>query len=175
MSEAAAAVLMEAEDPNAPDDGPNSLYVDRFAIGGDATHLTGGDPRLLTLRHLLARVIGGRPVDLVHAHGTGTPTNDEAELAAVESALSPQPTRPGLYSHKGALGHSLGAAGLLSVVLNCHVHATGTIPPNVQTRDPLPSDRLCLSTSAVRRPVRRSITIAAGFGGATAVVGLTSL
>ena len=173
MSAAAAAVLLQAGDSDG--DAVGSICIDRFALGGDATHLTGGDPELRTLRHLLARVIGPRPVDLVHAYGTGTPTNDEAELAAVESALSPQPTRPGLYSHKGALGHSLGAAGLLSVVLNCHVHATGTIPPNVQTRDPLPSDRLCLSTSAVRRPVRRSITIAAGFGGATAVVGLTSL
>ena len=171
MSEAAAAVLLEAEDHN--DAGPGGVYVDRFATGGDATHLTGGDPRLLTLRHLLARVIDGRPVDLVHAHGTGTPTNDESELAAIEAAVVDQPTPPALYSHKGALGHSLGAAGLLSVVINCQSHATGLVPPNVRTIDPLPAERVTISRSPVGRTVRRSIAVAAGFGGAVAAVALS--
>jgi 3-oxoacyl-[acyl-carrier-protein] synthase II len=171
MSEAAAAVVLEAEaSTDSATDGV--VYVDRFALGGDATHLTGGDPQLRTLRRLLARVVDNRPVDLVHAHGTGTPTNDDAELAAIESGLADHSTPAALYSHKGALGHSLGAAGLLSVVINCQAHATGTIPPNVQTRDALPTARLALSSGCVRRPVRRSIAIAAGFGGATAVVSL---
>ena len=173
MSEAAAAVMLEA----APDDrdAPGSIYVENFALGGDATHLTGGDPYLRTLRHLLGGVIDGRPVDLVHAHGTGTPLNDEAELAAIESSVIGQDAKPCLYSHKGALGHSLGAAGLLSVVINCHAHTTGTIPPNVQTRDPLATMRVSLPRNVVRRPVRRSLAIAAGFGGATAVVALRSV
>jgi 3-oxoacyl-[acyl-carrier-protein] synthase II len=121
MSEAAAAVLLEAADP---DESPRTavhgsspapqIFLDRFALAGDATHLTGGDPGARTLRYLLDRVIDGRPVDLVHAHGTGTPLNDEAELAAIEAAVAtvPDATPPAVYSHKGALGHSLGAAGL---------------------------------------------------------------
>jgi 3-oxoacyl-(acyl-carrier-protein) synthase len=113
-------------------------------------------------------------VDLVHAHGTGTPLNDASELAAVESTIVNGGTPPALYSHKGALGHSLGAAGLASVVLNCQAHATGVVPPNVQTRDPLPTRRVVLSREALRRPVRRSIAVAAGFGGAVAAVSLVS-
>jgi 3-oxoacyl-[acyl-carrier-protein] synthase II len=170
MSDAAAAVLLEASDDC--DDARGAIHVDRFALGGDATHLTGGDPQLRTLRHLLAKVVDGRPVDLVHAHGTGTPANDEAELAAIESSLDGASPRPALYSHKGALGHSLGAAGLLSVVINCQAHASGTVPPNVQTREPLPATRVGLSSRVVRRPIRRSVAIAAGFGGATGVVSL---
>jgi 3-oxoacyl-[acyl-carrier-protein] synthase II len=173
MSEAGVAVLLEAEAGDGPG-APGSLYVDRYALGGDATHLTGGDPHLRTLRHLLARVIDGGPVDLVHAHGTGTEANDVAELAAIESAMTDQRHPPALYSHKGALGHSLGAAGLLSVVLNCQAHATGVIPPNAQTLDPLPAARVSISRDPVRRGVRRSLAIAAGFGGATAVVSLVS-
>jgi 3-oxoacyl-[acyl-carrier-protein] synthase II len=171
MSEAAAAVLLEAAEDD-EDGSQEGVYVDRFALGGDATHLTGGDPQLRTLRHLLADVVDGRPVDLVHAHGTGTEANDQAELAAIESALVEGPALPSLYSHKGALGHSLGAAGLLSVVINCQAHSTGTVPPNTQTLDPLPATRVSVSRDAVRRPVRRSLAIAAGFGGATAMVGL---
>lgn len=172
MCEAAAAVLLEAD----LDDGADrsaALYLDGFALGGDATHLTGGDGELRTLRHLLSRVVADRPVDFIHAHGTGTPANDAAELAAIDSVLPDGADKPSVYSHKGALGHSLGAAGLLSVVLNCQAHATGTIPPNIQTRDPLPTRRASISRGVIRRPVRRSIAIAAGFGGATGVVALS--
>jgi 3-oxoacyl-[acyl-carrier-protein] synthase II len=181
MSEAAAAVLLEAQNPaESPRlashglDEASPVYLDRFALGADATHLTGGDPEARVLRHLLSRVIDDRPVDLFHAHGTGTESNDPAELAAIESALGDRPERPALYSHKGALGHSLGAAGLLSVVLNCQAHATGVVPPNVQTRDPLPAPRIMVSREPVSKPVRRSIAVAAGFGGAIAAVSFTS-
>jgi 3-oxoacyl-[acyl-carrier-protein] synthase II len=173
MSEAAAAVVLEAVTDESADQ-RGGIFLENFALGGDATHLTGGDPEMRTLRHLLHRVIDSRPVDLVHAHGTGTPLNDEAELAAIESCVIEQAQPPSLYSHKGALGHSLGAAGLLSVVINCHAHTTGTIPPNVQTRDPLPTARVSISRDVVQRPVRRSLALAAGFGGATAVVSLRS-
>ena len=175
MSEAAAVVLLERHDPagdEVPGDGPG-IFVDRYALAADATHLTGSDPDARTLRHVLARVIDDRPVDLVHAHGTGTPLNDEAELAAIESAVR-EGDAPVLYSHKGALGHSLGAAGLISVALNCQAHATGVVPPNVRTHDPLPTRRVLLSRDPVRRPVRRSIAIAAGFGGAMAAVSLVT-
>jgi 3-oxoacyl-[acyl-carrier-protein] synthase II len=143
-------------------------------MGGDATHLTGGDPDGRLLRRLLGRVIDDRSVDLVHAHGTGTPANDETELAAIEASVPDQATKPALYSHKGALGHTLGAAGLVSVVLNCQAHASRVVPPNVQTVDPLAAKRVELPRTTSVRPVRRSVAVAAGFGGAVAVVALDS-
>ena len=42
MSEAACAVMLEAANPR--DTGSGSIFVENFALGGDATHLTGGDP-----------------------------------------------------------------------------------------------------------------------------------
>jgi 3-oxoacyl-[acyl-carrier-protein] synthase II len=178
MSEAAAAVCVEAL-PGGSTDGTaiatRSVHVERFAFGGDATHLTGSDARARTLRHLLSSVVDGRPVDLVHAHGTGTEQNDPAELAAIESVLTESIARPpNLYSHKGALGHSLGAAGLVSVAVNWMCHREGFIPPNVNTADPLPTARVRLDRNGVRRPVRRSIVTASGFGGPTAVISLTT-
>ena len=172
MSEAASAVVLEAS--NAAD--TPALYVDRYAFGGDATHLTGSDPDGRLLRHLLSRVIDGRPVDLVHAHGTGTEMNDAAEIAALDDCLPPGvgEHRPVLYSHKAALGHCLGASGLMSVVLNCLAHREGIVPPNPRTTRPLPSRLLHIRPEPVRRKVKRSLAIAAGFGGATAVVALTS-
>ena len=140
MSEAAAAVLLESSE-GAPRVGVlrRPIAVEHFGFAGDAAHLTGNDPHARTLRHILARVIDGQQIDLVHAHGTGTETNDATELSALEATLPAGRPQSTLYSHKGALGHSLGASGLVSIVLNCMSHQTGLIPGNVQTPQPLES------------------------------------
>ncbi len=167
MSEAATAVVLDAEAAF------GSVAVDRFAMAADATHITRSSDEALPLRKCIREVIGPHhTIDLVHAHGTGTPHNDATELEAFEH-LVPAPA-PHLYSHKGALGHSLGAAGLVSVVLNVLSHREGVIPPNVQKGDPMTVRNVKLSHGAVHRPVRRSIAVAAGFGGQIAAVGLVT-
>ncbi|HEX4125896.1 MAG TPA: beta-ketoacyl synthase N-terminal-like domain-containing protein [Tepidisphaeraceae bacterium] len=152
------------------------IAVESVAFGSDATHLTGSDPTGKPLRNLLARVTAGRQFDLIHAHGTGTVANDAIELAALESVLAEQAgTAPLVYSHKAALGHSLGAAGLISIVLNVQMHRSGIVPGNTNTPHPLPARRLTISSQPERRPIRRSLAIAAGFGGAMAAVSLNAL
>ena len=170
MSEAAAAVVL-----GAGHDRPGEIAVDRFGIGADASHLTGMDPEARALRQVLSTVMGDDPVDLVHAHGTGTALNDELELAVLDDLVRPASPAPIVYSHKGALGHSLGAAGLVSVVLNVIAHRTGRVPGNVRTVDPLPTRNLKISAAGSRRRVRRSVAIAAGFGGAIAAVSVRAV
>jgi 3-oxoacyl-[acyl-carrier-protein] synthase II len=168
MSEAAAAVVLEALDR----DCTRGIAVDRFAIGADASHLTGMDPQARALRHVISTAVAGERIDLVHAHGTGTTLNDEIELAVLNDLVPASSPAPILYSHKGALGHSLGAAGLVSVVLNVVAHRTGGVPGNVRTTDPLPVRGLQIPSVSTRRRVRRSLAVAAGFGGAIAAVTL---
>ena len=166
MSEAAAAIcLTNARMANA-------VVIDRFALGGDAQHLTAADPSGATLRRLLADVLDGRPIDLIHGHGTGTLQNDPIELAALDESIRDCTTPPVLYSHKGAIGHSLGAAGLVATAISCLIHQRSIIPGNVRTHAPLPANRLILSTQPVRRAVNRSLVYASGFGGATAAITL---
>jgi 3-oxoacyl-[acyl-carrier-protein] synthase II len=168
VSEAAAAVCLESlEKPI----GQPMVRIDRWASGSDGTHLTGGDPAGKALGRLLQRVMGS-DCDLVHAHATGTIVNDPVELAAISAAAR---SRPWLYSHKGALGHSLGAAGLVSVVLNCLAHRHGRVPPNIRSIEPLAMEGLRFSTKTENVPINRSVTVAAGFGGPLAVVGFLSL
>jgi 3-oxoacyl-[acyl-carrier-protein] synthase II len=186
MSEAAAAICLEANggasatkigsfpanhgaEEVAPRQG-GALIIDRFAMAGDATHLTTNDPEAKTLRRIFAMVCDAQ-VDLVHAHGTGTTSNDPVELAAIESGFCDAANPPAIYSHKAALGHSMGAAGLLSICINCMAHQRGFIPANVQTRNPLPT-QLPISSENLVRPIRRSIALAAGFGGPMAAVGI---
>jgi 3-oxoacyl-[acyl-carrier-protein] synthase II len=179
-SEAAAAVVLERIADSDLQSG--DLYLDRFAFAGDAGHLTGFDPAGATLRRVLAHVVDGRPVDVIHAHGTGTEANDAAEAAAIDAVLSEVPravssdgsTRrmPSVYSHKGAIGHTVGAAGLVSVVLNAQMHRHGVVPPNAGLQMPIELRQGELRADAVEREVRRSVASAAGFGGAVAAVSL---
>jgi 3-oxoacyl-[acyl-carrier-protein] synthase II len=171
MSEAAAAVCVEAG--SAAGATCPLLAIDQIAFGGDASHLVAVDRDGATLRRLVAAVTAGEGVDLVHAHGTGTQTNDAAELAALGATLPNGGASATLYSHKGGLGHSLGASGLVSVALNCLAHQHGQVPPNVNTRTPM-TTAMQLSSAAVSRAVRTSLASAAGFGGGVAIVRLST-
>jgi 3-oxoacyl-[acyl-carrier-protein] synthase II len=186
MSEAAAAICLEASWPTRPDRGIGNpsegasdvprVAIDRFAMAADASHLTAADPAGRVLTHLINKVTLGARVDLVHAHGTGTVANDPTELAAIDAAAAARHRPPAaLYSHKAALGHSLGAAGLVSIALNVLAHHRGTIPPNVRTTRPLPCRAATIDPDAQHRPVHRSLSLAAGFGGAMAAVGLVTV
>jgi 3-oxoacyl-[acyl-carrier-protein] synthase II len=174
MSDAAAAICLERIDPARK--GSNAMArIDSFAMGADATHITGSDPSGEVLRRLLRQVIDdGGPVDLVHGHGTGTLTNDAIEIEAVEACFQHRSDRPVLYSHKGAIGHTLGAAGLVSVVINRLAHRDGLVPANANLHHPLATQFVELPPNVTNRRIRRSLAMAAGFGGPVAVVSLTS-
>jgi 3-oxoacyl-[acyl-carrier-protein] synthase II len=169
VSEAAAAVVLSRVDDWSKE---RWARIDRVALGGDATHLTGSDPNGATLRRMIRNVVAGDPVDLVHAHATGTVANDPIELAAYEAECGGAKHAPAIYSHKGALGHSLGAAGLVSVVLNCIAQREGVVPGNVRTTEPLPAQRIIISNEPLKKRIRRSVAVAAGFGGAMAAISL---
>jgi 3-oxoacyl-[acyl-carrier-protein] synthase II len=180
MSEAAAAVWIEraGDIVNFHQDSTNPrlrLAIDGFAMGGDATHITGMDKTGRVLRRVIAKAIDQRPVDLVHTHGTGTVLNDPVELAAIQDVVAFQPAVPEIYSHKGALGHSLGASGLVSVALNYLMHSHGIIPPNIRTTNPIETGPLRIEPVSRRRAVNRSVAISAGFGGAIAAMTFKTL
>lgn len=171
MTEAAAAMCLERQ----PADKSPIVRVERYAIAGDASHLTANEPSGRTLRHVLTQVMNRRSVDFIHAHGTGTVVNDPIELAAIdESVIVDDDKRPIIYSHKGHLGHTLGAAGTVATVLNCVAHERSQVPGNVRTTHPLQATHLTLAQRPIEQRIHRSIVTAAGFGGAIGTVSLVS-
>ncbi len=173
MTEAGAAICLER-----PSSKTAYASVDRYALAGDAHHLTAADSSGSVLRRTLSDVIAGKSVDFVHAHGTGTVVNDPSELNAIDETLGFLTTEEDrnvpVYSHKGNLGHTLGAAGLVSVVLSCLMHQRQTVPAIPALNDPLPAKNCRVAAIPTERHIKRSINLAAGFGGATAVVALES-
>ena len=151
LSEAGAAVVLEHAQGQTPNAKRAVAFLEPTWIGGDGTALVALDERAETLRRGLAACLPAPPPAFVHAHATGT-THDAYELAAIRDVCGGLPE---VFSHKGWLGHSLGAAGLVSVVLSAQCHARG----QTLTGAPVP-------------PGSASLTIAQGFGGHVAVVRL---
>ncbi|QDU34603.1 3-oxoacyl-[acyl-carrier-protein] synthase 2 [Poriferisphaera corsica] len=137
------------------------------------------NPTMPELAHVAKKMFKGRQIDVIHPHATGTPDHDPAELAALTHALKQtdhnQDKIP-LYAIKGALGHGLGAAGLVSLVTAGLSLQTGKLPPMPWIDQPLQVDDAPLHITAEQKTIARTgshAAFAAGFGGHTAGVVIT--
>jgi 3-oxoacyl-(acyl-carrier-protein) synthase len=145
-------------------------------LADDARHMTGPDPEGRGAARAMAAALAdaGRTaaeVDFINLHGTGTSFNDLMERQAVWHLLGDRtPTVP-VDSIKGALGHTLGAAGAFEALLLCHVVAAGVIPPTVSTTALDPAIDLDVVVGAPRRrAVRVALSTTSGFGGLNAAL-----
>ena len=110
-------------------------------------------------------------IDYVNAHGTGTTLNDRTETIAVREALGAHADRLAVSSIKGALGHSLGAAGALEAAATALALQTQTIPPTANYEEPDPEcDLDCVPNTARQTPMRAAISNSFAFGGLNAVL-----
>ena len=168
LAELAAAVVLERVEPGQPVE-PGSLALTGTATGCEPYDLIRPAPAMPVLRELAAGLIGDAPLDLLHPHATGTAGQDEVELSVYAEVLA-QPAA--VYACKGALGHGLGAAGLVSLVLACLCARAEWRPPMPWVEHPIVAEgrrcRLEPMRDAGRGRFQRQAVFAAGFGGHTA-------
>ncbi len=144
-------------------------------LAGDATHMTApardGAGAARAMRAALADAgIAPSAVDFVSAHGTGTVYNDAMEMAAIASVFGAQARVP-VNSIKGAIGHTLAAAGAFEAIMCTQVLRTGLIPPTVNCEQPDPAQGLDLVLGAPRRqPVRHALSTSSAFAGNNAAI-----
>lgn len=137
-----------------------------FGVASDAHHLTAPDPTgrgaLRAINEAL-RHVEARRVCAVNAHATSTAIGDEIELRVLESAL-PGPAI--VVSNKGALGHSLGAAGAVESVFAAMTVHERLVPGNINLCIPIPSSlALPTSPSVIESTDFCVLKTAFGFGG----------
>ncbi|RQR58145.1 beta-ketoacyl synthase [Burkholderia sp. Bp9002] len=143
LSEGAACVCLEPLDAALARRAPIRAVVTGYASGCDAAHATAPDvdgvartiAAALAASGVCADALGG-----VFAHGTGTPTNDGAEIAALRRAFADTFGHDGLppvTSIKSTLGHPQAAAGTFSLVAAALALARRRLPPtaNLDVRD----------------------------------------
>jgi 3-oxoacyl-[acyl-carrier-protein] synthase II len=109
-------------------------------------------------------------IDLIIAHATGTPANDAAEFQALSDVFEARLGQTPLVAFKSHLGHTLGAAGAVELVLALLAMRDGLVPPvaNVAS-DELEFDGLDLTFGGPRAAaLSTALSLSIGFGGANA-------
>jgi 3-oxoacyl-[acyl-carrier-protein] synthase II len=117
------------------------IYAELLGYGAncDARHMVNPDADSIAACIRLAQASAGvapEQVDYVCAHGTGTPTNDATEVAAMREVF---PDRlPPISSIKSMIGHTMGAASGFGAAICCKALEEGFLPPtaNLRTLDP---------------------------------------
>ncbi|MFF3836563.1 beta-ketoacyl-[acyl-carrier-protein] synthase family protein [Streptomyces sp. NPDC001930] len=154
---------------------PRAL-ISGYGATSDAHHVVAprpdGSGLTAAVRGALAEA-GASPgdVDLVNAHGTGTPRGDAVEAAVLAELL---PHRPPVTSTKGVTGHLLGAAGAVEAVLTVLSVEEGTVPPTANFAEPGEGIDLDVPTTARTARLRLAVSTSVGFGGHNAALVITA-
>jgi 3-oxoacyl-[acyl-carrier-protein] synthase II len=145
-----------------------------WGLTNDANHMTGpsrdGQGLVAAIGKAL-RSAGMEPdaIGSISAHGTGTPYNDAMELKAFGAVFgaAPRPT----YSVKGGIGHTLGAAGLVEMLVALESLRQAIVPPtvNLRTVDPLAQGWVAPQAVSLRS-AEATLSTNSGFGGINAAL-----
>jgi len=150
------------------------------ALTSDAFHVSAPEPDGVFASAAIRRALssaGVKPeeVDYVCAHGTGTRANDVTETKAIRSAYGNAAERLAISSPKSMVGHLIGGAGALGVMVGALAIRDRIVPPttNLWQTDP-ECDLDYVPNVARRMQVQVAATNAFGFGGQNCVVVVTS-
>jgi 3-oxoacyl-[acyl-carrier-protein] synthase-1/3-oxoacyl-[acyl-carrier-protein] synthase II len=109
-------------------------------------------------------------VDLASAHATATPFNDAAEARALVAALGPETADVAVHPFKAQVGHTLGAAGALELLVCLDAIARGVLPAAAGEGPLDPDARVRLLDRGESARVDRALKLASAFGGANAAL-----
>ena len=169
LGEAAAFSLLMSEE-RANREGRNILCeIAGWGMGDDANHMTGpsraSEGLISAIQGALSSAaVAPGDIDFISAHGTGTSYNDEMEMRAFRALFSA--TTPPVYSVKGAVGHTMGAAGLLETIIAMKSLKASTVPPTVNLQCPDNGARGWVSSEpALLKRAKRALVVNSGFSG----------
>lgn len=164
IGEAAAFALLE----RAPDSlDPNAVLFLGIGESSDAYHMSSPHPegkgaQAAMIQALSTAGLQPADIDYINVHGTGTPSNDNAEAHAVAAVLGGDVP---CSSTKGATGHALGAAGALEAVICALTLQHGVMPAGLNTTAVDPSLGVHYLLENRRQKISRVMSNSFGFGG----------
>lgn len=169
---AAALLLMNGE--KAHQEGRSHLgTILGWGAANDATHITAPDRDGRGLRQAVLKAldVAGRNADeiaTVCAHGTGTVYNDMMELNAFNRIFGNR--RLPIFSIKGSIGHTLGAAGGIEAAVGLRTLSEQTAPPTVGFSNPEMGAGNKISFQPLSFSGDCLLTTNSGFGGINAAL-----
>jgi 3-oxoacyl-[acyl-carrier-protein] synthase II len=174
LGEAAAVALVMSPERARREGRAAITEIAGWAATSDANHMTGpsrdgtGLADAMEAAFASAGVTAGQ-MGSINAHGTGTLYNDAMELKALRRVFGDGGAP--LYSIKGGAGHTLGAAGLLEILVAAESLRLGIVPPCVGTRDPDDDAAAWVTQQPLEaKGARHVLCLNSGFGGVNCAV-----
>jgi 3-oxoacyl-[acyl-carrier-protein] synthase II len=136
----------------------------------DAHHVTAPEPsadRIVAAMREALRQANLRPEDIgcIVPHGTGTGLNDVVESRALHLVFGDRAGEVPVFSLKGLLGHTGGAAAAFSVLTAALILDRGVVPPNANLTAVDPLCALNLARRPLAGPLSHVLVNAYAFGG----------
>lgn len=152
---------------------PGQIELLDTALATQPNDLIRPAKHMTVLTHLMQQFHSRHAIQMIHPHAPGTPDHDLAEMRAYADALADSSNHQqpcDVYAVKGALGHGLGAAGLVSLVVAAMCARTGRRPPMPWLEEPLTladNGAFCrIQPKALNHAAQGAHAVfAAGFGG----------
>lgn len=110
-------------------------------------------------------------VDYINSHGTSTKQNDRSETLAIKKTFGTYAFKIPVSSNKAQLGHSISAAGVLSLIFTVLAMHNNVVPPTMNYKNYDPSCNLDYVPNEPReREIKVALVNAFAFGGHNATL-----
>ena len=149
------------------------VWLRGVGSANDGASMSGPDPegrgaRFAIERSLADAGLSAADIQVINAHGSGTPLNDETEVNTYLQLFSAQPETE-IFATKGAFGHTLGATGAMEAIALIQALRSGLVPPIAGLEQPVCSrEKLKLAFRESRQlaaHARFGLSLTLGFGG----------
>jgi 3-oxoacyl-[acyl-carrier-protein] synthase II len=147
-----------------------------YGMSCDAYHITAPDPDgdgAARAMQAALKDAGLNPeeVDYINAHGTSTKLNDKIETLAIKRALGSHAKKVMISSTKSTMGHLLGAAGGVELIVCVLTIKDGIVMPTINYEYPDPECDLDYVPNIARKTkVNVCLSNSLGFGGHNATL-----
>lgn len=141
-------------------------------ISNDANHIsapskTGEELSYCISNTLSTNNISPSQIDFISAHGTATNYNDEMEAKAIHHAgLKDTP----LFSVKANIGHTLGASGVIELILASECLMQNIVLPSLGFEEIGVSTPIHVNKECLSKKLQYSLKTTSGFGGCNAAL-----
>jgi 3-oxoacyl-[acyl-carrier-protein] synthase II len=178
MAEGAAMLMLERYDDALARGARIYGEIAGYGLTNDGYHMSAPQPQgsfnALAMQRALAEArLTPADVDLINAHGSGTPLGDSGEAAALQLVFGERTPHVPLSATKGQHGHALGATGAWEAVLSLLAIERGIVPRVVNCDDPDPACPVGVLAAPLLAAPRVVLSSSAGFGGINAALVFT--
>ena len=173
LGEGAAALLLMSSDRAKREGRAHLGTILGWGAANDASHITAPAKNGCGLKQAILKALQTAECETgeiaaINAHGTGTVYNDLMELTAFFQVFGNR--RIPIFSIKGAIGHSLGAAGGIEIAIGLKVLREQVVPPTIGFLNPEKGAEGRVAADPVDMSGDLLLTTNSGFGGINAAI-----